>query len=327
MKELLRAGCELLTENKNIISKNFQWDMEMMAITGAVIHTSAGKTVDIERLKECKKILKKHQGVFSAFRSNMEIPVISKMAISDDPEGYLIKLLNVYNVMSKGKIFDSEYMAMAALAICDESLDGQYEIISENTKTLLKMMSKIHPMLTSGEDTAFAALLSASGKTFDQIIDETEYCYNVMKRKFSYHNNAVQSLSHVLTLMPGDAQAKCDRVSAIYDALLTKGVTYGKDYELASLGALVTVDMTPEELAGEIAEACTFLKGCKGFGDWSLGKKTRAMFAALLAAQAFSPNSVVMDTSILSTSLAMVIAEEVCLMCCTMAVVSTSTSN
>ena len=147
-----------------------------------------------------------------------------------------------------------------------------------------------------------------------------------MKQKFSFHNNAVQSLSHVLTLCVGEAQQKCDRVSAIYDALVVKGLTYGKDYELASLGALVNIDMTPEEVADEIADAAEFLKKCKGFGDWSIGQKSRTMFAALMAAQAYAPCSHVMDFSVLGSSLSMVIAEEVCLMA-TMMMVCTSTSS
>ena len=327
MRELLRAGCELLSENRNAISNGFKWDMDMMSIAGSVIFTSAGKTADVEKMKECKKILKKHEGVFSSFRSNMEIPVVSKMSLSDDPEGYLLKLLSIYETLKDAKLSGSEYVAMAALAICDESRVADYELIASNTKALMKKMSSIHPFLTDREDTAFAALLAASGKDFDQIIEETEDCYELLKTKFPFHNNALQSLSHVLTLMPGNPGDKCEKVFEIYDALRARGVAYGKDYELASLGALVTAEMSAEELACEIADASAFLKACKGFGDWSLGQKTRSMFAALLAAQAYAPCSTVMDASVINSSLAMVIAEELCLMLTVMMVSTMSTTN
>ena len=320
MKDLLRAGCELLADNKEAIHKNFAWNMEMMSVAGSVIFTSAGKVADIERMKDCKSILKKQEGLFSSFRSNMEIPVISKMALEKDPEEYLMRLVAIYNKLSKGKIFGSEHIAMTALAICDENMWDDVDIIVERTKELMKRMSATHPMLTSAEDTTLAALLSMTNKSIDEIVQETEYCYDVMKRKFTFHNNSVQSLSHILTLCPGDPEQKCARARAIYDALVVKGIKYGLDYELASLGALVSVDMTPEELADEIAEAAAYLKTRKGFGDWSMGSKARVMYAALMAVQAYAPNSLAMDASVLGSSLAMVIAQEVCFMVIMMSV-------
>lgn len=324
MRDILRAGCELLADNRDMIHKNFVWNMDMMSITGAVIYTGEGKTADIQRIKECKTILKKHQGVFSEFRQNMEIPVLCKMALSDDPEGYLLKLINTYNVLHQGKIFGSEYMALTAISICDSKCEARVDEIVQKTRDLLKAMAKVHPFLTSEEDMAFAALLAMTNHSIDEIINETEYCFTYMKAKFAFHDNAVQSLSHVLTLCPGTPEEKCRRASAIYDALLTRHITYGKDYELASLGALVNIDMAPEELASEIADASEYLKNRKGFGDWSIGTRTRTMFAALLAAQAYSPTSIAMDASVIGSALAIVIAEEVCMMAATMAVTASS---
>ena len=275
-----------------------------------MLFTSAGETVDIERMKECRSILKSHGGSASAMRGNMEIPVVAKMALAPDPDQYLIKLISVYEAMQRGKIFASQSVAMAALTICNGLRDRDVSYVIDLTKQLMKRMSENHPFLTGEEDTACAALLAMSGKDIDKIVDEMEICYGIMKKKFSFHNDAVQSLSMVLTLCPGEPEAKCERVSAIYDAMVARGVSYGKDYELASLGALVTIDMTPEELANEIADAEEFLRIQKGFGDWSMSKKIRLMFAALLAAQAYAPSSVAMDASVLCTTLMIVIAQQ-----------------
>ena len=313
-----------MADNRDLFHKNFVWNMEMMSITGAVIYTGEGKMADIQKINQCKAILKKHQGVFSEFRQNMEIPVLSKMALAENPEEYLLKLINTYNVLHKGKIFGSEYMVLTAIAICDSKCEAGVEDIVAKTRDLMKEMTKIHPFLTSDEDMAFAALLVMTNRSVLDIINETEYCFTYMKMKFSFHDNAVQSLSHVLALCPGAAEEKCRRASAIYDALLTRHITYGKDYELATLGALVNIDMDPEELADEIKDASEYLKTRKGFGDWSIGTKTRTMFAALLAAQAYSPTSIAMDASVIGSALAIVIAEEVCMMAATMAVTTSS---
>ena len=327
MKELLRAGCELLADNKDVLHKNFMWDYEMMSVAGSVIYTGEGKTVDVDRIKESLKILKKQEGVFSTFRDNMEIPIVCKMALSGDPEGYLAQLREVYGKLKKGKIFTSSFLALAAMCVCDEGKLDEIDEIVEKTKQIMKRMNAIHPVLTSDEDMAFAALLAMTDKSVDQIIEETEYCYGVMKKKFAFHGNAVQSLSHVLALCQGTVQENCDKVIAIYDALKARGLSYGKDYELASLGALTEIEMTPEELADEIADASDFLKNRKGFGDWSMGKKSRLMFAALITAQAYAPSSRAMDSAVMGGSLAIVIAEQIAIMVTMMLIISTTTNS
>ena len=327
MKELVKAGCELLAENRDVIRRNFKWDYDMMSVAASVVHTGAGKEADIDRLMECRKLLKKREGVFSTFRGSMELLVISKMAISEDPEGYLTELISVYDMLCKGKVFGgSEYIAMTALAICDEHRRVGMENIVEKTKQLMKKMGSKHPFLTSEEDMAFAALLAMTDKNVDQILEEMEYCFEVMKKRFPFHANSVQALSQVMALCEGSPESKCEKVCAIYDAFLGRGMKYGLEYELASLGALVNIPLSPAEIAEDILEASEFLKHRKGFGDWSMGKKTRTMFAALIEAQAFAPSSEAMDSTVLGSSLAIVIAEEIAVMI-TIVMISSSSSS
>ena len=312
--ELLQAGCELLADNKDLIHKNFTWDYDMMSAVGGMIFTGAGKVADVARMKQCKSILKKQEGLFSNFRGNMEIPVISKMALAEDPDTYLRELLTVYGKLHEGKLFGSEYMALTALCICDGNGAGRVDEIAGKTKMLIKRMKEVHPFLTSDEDLAFTALLAMTPKTVDQIIEETEICYQTMKNQFAFHSNAVQSLSHVMTLGEGSPEEKCGKVIQIYNALANRGIKYGKEYELASLGALVNLEIDADQLADEIAEASEYLKTRKGFGAWGMGSKPRQMFAALLVSYAHSGENAAMDASVLGGSLSLVIAEEVAIM-------------
>lgn len=311
--ELLQAGCELLADNRDLIHKGFAWDYDMMSAVGGMIFTSAGKVADVERMKQCKSILKRQEGMFSDFRGNMVIPVISKMALSEDPDAYLRELVMVYKKIRDGKFFGSEYMALAALCICDGNGADRVDEIAGKTQTLIKRMKEIHPFLTSDEDLAFVALLAMTPKSEEQIIEETEVCYHAMKNKFSFHSNAVQSLSHVMALSEGSAEEKCGKVIRIYDALVSRGIKYGKEYELASLGALVNLEVDADQLADEIAEASEYLHTRKGFGAWGMGSKARQMFAALLTSYAHSGENAAMNASVLGSALSIVIAEEVAL--------------
>ena len=326
MKDLLKAGCEVFADNKEIIREFFKWDYEIMSVAGSIIVTGAGQVADLERLKECKKILKKYEGAFSVFRSEMEIPVICKMSVVEDPIDYLTAISGIYNKLHKGKIFDSQYMVLAAICIHDAHVDDRVDEIVEKTKRLLKLMEGKHPFLTSDEDMALAALLAMTGKSDESIISETEECYAIMKKKFRGSSNAVQSLSHVLTVEEGGALSKCEKVNAIYEALLRKKIKFGTDHELASLGALVSINTTAEEIANDIVDAAEYLEHRKGFGDWSIGKKMRLLFAALIVAQAYAKDNP--DTTALGSTVALIIAEEITVMMITMScTVACSTSH
>lgn len=325
MKELLLAGCELFADNKDLIHKVFQWDYDIMSVAGSIIFTGAGQVADEEKLKECRKILKKNAGSLSVFRNSMEIPVVCKMILSEDPELYLMKITEIYKKLHKGRILDSNYLALAAACIHDGQMDDQVDQIIEKTKTLMKRIEKEHPFLTSDEDTSTAALLAMTHKSVDEIIYETEECFKIMNVKFPGHKNAIQSLSHVLTVEEGDLLQKCEKVSGIYDALKRKKLKFGLESELAALGALVNVKATPEEIADDIFDAAEYLKKRKGFGDWDMGKQTRLLFAALMVAQASAKYDP--DTTALGSTIALVIAEEITFMLIMASCAATSSSS
>ena len=314
MDSRLMNKCELLADNRDLLNKNFKWDYEMLIMVGSVIFTDAGKTVDIDRVNECKAILKKHEGVFSYFRNNMEKAVLAKMALSDDPEKYLTDVVAIYDKLHKGKIAGSDYMALTAMNICDSNKAADTDAIIEKTKLLLKEMNKKHPILTSDEDMTFAAMLAMTDKDVDAIVNEAETYYEALKPRFSFHTNSLQSLSHVLILMEGSVESKIAKVCEIYDTFKEQGVKYGKDYVMASIGALVNTNISTTELVSEIIEASEYLKTRKGFGAWGIGEKARLMFASLLAADVYGNDKDTMNSAVITGSIAMVIAEEIAIM-------------
>ncbi|MBP0966040.1 MAG: DUF4003 family protein, partial [Oscillospiraceae bacterium] len=64
MTENLRNRCELFERNRSAVAGKFMFENGTMSIAAALIFTGADKEADIEKLKECRSILKKHTGVF-----------------------------------------------------------------------------------------------------------------------------------------------------------------------------------------------------------------------------------------------------------------------
>ena len=311
---------ELLAANKQAIDKGFYFEMGMSQVVAGLLFASAGKQADIERMKEARNILKKKAGVFSAFRDATEIVILARMALAPDMEKYIDDLIDVFNVLMKGKVFEDSYMVLTAMIIVDRGRKADAESIKVTTNEIMRRMSKLHPILTSSEDLALAALLAMSGRDIDAVIDDMEECYRYTRKelKLKAESNSIQALSQILAITAGDMKAKCDKVAELFAAFKEHGSKFGTYLEFPALGTLLD-------------------KKSKGFGGLSMDKKTRLMFGALLAsdvyagdvdsADIFSQNAIATNTAIITNSaFAMVIAEEIAIMVIMMCAV-TANSN
>lgn len=311
MRETLQQKCDLLAENYDVIRKDFKWEFEIMSIVAANVYTNAGIAADTEKMKECREILKQKKGAFSELRGMAELALLAKMAIDRNPEGFLDEVIGVYDKIRKGKVFTSSYMVLCAMIICEQHKVGQADEVIKKMKVIMKKMEKEHPILTGSEDMPLATVMALMNADADDMITEMEACYDILKKKFPLHKDAVQGLCQVLSLSGSGTEEKCTKAAAIYDALKKKNVKYGKSTELAALGALVDLDLEVDEIADEIREVSELLKKHKGFGNLSLGKEYRAMFAALLVAQEYAEQNVVTDAPAIGSALALIVAEEI----------------
>ncbi|MBR1758082.1 MAG: DUF4003 family protein [Lachnospiraceae bacterium] len=325
MNTQLQEKCELLAFNRSLVKKGFFWEYDLMRTVAAAIYTDADQTADTNRIKECRKMLRKRQGIFSDFRSYTELLVSTKMSLKDDPERYLEDVLEVYTSLRSGKFFTSQYMAHAALNICDLAQGYRTEIIAGRTRELMRGMRSAHPFLTSNEDMPFASLIACTEKDTDSLIEEIEACYQLLRSKFALHDDAVYSLAQVLSISTMEVTPKCQRVLDIYWALRDRGYKYGKSYELASLGTLIDLPLTADEIAEEIIDASLYLKTQKGFRGLDMDKRTRLMFAAMLVANVYAPEESSLSASITSSTVTTAVAEEIAVMIMMM-MVSTSSS-
>ena len=325
---------ELLAANKKAIDKEFYFELGMSQVVAGLLFASAGKEADIVRMKEARNILKKKAGVFSALRDATETVILARMAMEPDMEQYINDLIGVLELLTKGKVFEDSYMVLTAMIIVDRGRKADAEKIKATTDEIMHRMSKLHPILTSAEDLALAALLAMSGRDIDSVIDDMEESFRYTKKelKIRADANSIQALSQILALTGGDMKAKCDKVAELFAAFKENGSKFGTYLEFPALGTLIDVDVPTEVLVGEIIEAADFLKKSKGFGGLSMDKKTRLMFAALLASEVYSNGRDTLEAVsttnavITNSAISMIIAEEVAIMVIVMCA-STANSN
>ncbi|MBQ9750012.1 MAG: DUF4003 domain-containing protein [Clostridia bacterium] len=297
-------------DNREIVKKAFSMENSYFYPVCSAIITERRRTADAERLKECRTILKSKTGVFSNFRGAAVTSIITMLALDNDPEGRLDNALAFHKELRE-LFYSSEYLPVAAMMLSDTVDPEKYSEVSLRARKIYDLMKSEHPFLTSSEDSVFAVMLALSSLSDDEVIRDTENCYNVLLERFK-SRNAVQSLSHVLALYSDSAYTAADRCRntiALYDALREKGIKYGTEYELATLGTLAMLDCSIEETIADLEAVDAFLSEQKGYGFFGASRKERLMHAAMIVVGERSGEAHDMNATAIGGTIAMIAAQ------------------
>ncbi len=312
MNDIIREKCDLFAENRTILRKKFVFEDNLMCVVSGLIFAMEDASADPEKLAECRKILKKHAGLFSDLRSELELVVLSRMALSADPEQYLTNVQEVCRKFKEAKFRDDPYLIIAGMMICDLDLQDDCGDIVSRAKTIMERLNKSHPVITSSEDTSFVVIPAISYKDADTVIGDLEEGFDYITKTYKRgpSRDAAQDLCEVLAVTYGDMRSKCDAVMRIFEAFKACKRPFGSEHEFSALGALADTGLSPGELADEIIEASDYLKDKSGFGDESVGEKKRMMYAALLIAGACGREPGIMGNPAVAGTLSMITAKK-----------------
>lgn len=326
MKNSLEVLCNDFIRNRDQIKEVFGWEDAYMYPVCAMVFTSHRHMADEDVLKQCRKILKEKTSVFSNFRTTARLVMTSMMAVAINPEEMLEHALQVYDLL-KEHFYGSPYLPVTAMMIAEQEKPQRYEMVATRAHTIYERMKKEHPFLTSGEDSVFAAMLALSEKSDEQIITEIENCYSLLKKQFSA-GNAVQSLSHVLTLINGNTEEKCAKTIALFQALKEENCKYGTGYELATLGVLAMLPVEQQLLVQEIKEVDVYLAKQKGYGVFGIGKKQRLMHAGMICASEYTSlgTDTAMSHAAISGTISLIVAQQAA-MCAAIAASSAAAAS
>ena len=334
MNSELEKKLELFVENKQTIEKAYSFEYNLNYLISSLLLTGMDKVADIEKITEARKILSTKASVFSSLRNNMEMVIITKMSLSNNPEGYIDDVIEVYNKILGKRIVEYYSFVLAALTIVDLGKKSDADRIIAKSWNIIDRMKKEHPILADEYDITFTILLAMTDKDIDTIISEMEQCYTYIKKtlKINADSNSIQSLCELIILSDGDLTEKCDKAKVIFDAFKDRKMKYGSYYEFASIGALIGLDVPTDELVDTIIEVADEMKKNKGFGSLSLENRTRLMFAAMLVSENISDKKdpiyeYAVNGTAINSSIAMIVAEEVAALICVLAIADYSNNT
>ena len=280
MDEKITALCESFIANREVVKKVFRGESVLIYPVAANALVSHGVNADEEKLKQCKKIIKKNVGALSYLKGNVILPFAANLSMKEDPKAHFDKVLKIYNVAKK-KFNRSEYSALLSILLADLTDESSFEAVLDRGKELYDLIKSKHPFLTNEQNSVLAGLMALSEKSDTELIDDMEKCYDLLKIKYS-HKSSIQSVSHVLALTQGSAREKVEHLNELYDSLRESGKKYGVYTELSTLAAVSILDDDTERIRNRIIEIDDFLATQKGYGLLGLDKKARLMHATML---------------------------------------------
>lgn len=281
MRTDLLNRCNLFIENRDAIKFGMRWSNSYLYPICSSILTQHFEKIDIENMKRCNRLIKKRTGVFSYFRAIPQMIIATLLSLDKDPDQLLQRALYTYDLL-KEQFHRSEYLPVCAMMLTN-FIPNNSEMIAviKKAKEIYDGIKSLHPMITRTEDATMIALLALSDLSVNQIIQEVERCYQILRPSFS-SANAVQAISLVLALSLEPTKAKCERVVSLYRSLKAEKCKYGKGVELATLGVLVLQNINEKQAVQDICEINEYLLRSKGFGTFGVGRGQRIMYASML---------------------------------------------
>ena len=310
MDRQMENKCLKLVENYRILAAGNKMEFTEMLLACAGIYLAAGREPDMDRVKECKKLLKSKAGIFSNFRGSDELLVRCKMALAPDPALYFESVEREYQHIKT--FFSGEQTVLAAMILAEQ--DG-HSSLAEKKKSIYKEMKDAHPSLTSEDDLPFAALMAVSGRDASAVYAEAEEIYALLKEKLKADKNTMQMLSHILAIRSGRAEEKCEKLCALAAGLKAAGHSLGRGSRLAILGILADSDLPADTLVDRICEADDFLKQHKPFhGLFGVGRECRRMFAVQMVQASLSEEDSLGTSAMLTASVELAIITMILMM-------------
>ena len=322
MDQKLQKMCEDFIAYRDEVKKAFKLELDTVMPICADIFLSHHQRPDEARLRACKEYIKDHAGVFNNFRGSMFAPAAALLACSPDPAKKM-EQASMYYKLLKEYFPPSDQLVLSALLLTDMAAAGTAREKAERGRAIYELMKEKHRVLTGSEDSVFAVLMAFSDKSDEEMIGESEACFEALKGMGP--KDYLQMVAEILAMSDRPAAEKCARFKELFESIRAAGMKYGRNYELTVLAALSVSDIGIPRLVSDIAGVSDWLKAQKGYkGFFGADQRMRLMHAAMLVNTYYSP-AVGGDVAAISAMLGAIAVYMMVIMCVTMSSITVST--
>ncbi|MBO4824986.1 MAG: DUF4003 family protein [Lachnospiraceae bacterium] len=288
MNETLNKLTSRFIDDFTTAKKVYKLDGYYAASSYAASLLGSDVKIDENRLKEAKKLIGRHSSGFVNIKSTLAKEVAAAaVAESSDPDYAAQKINELYNTLRK-ICSGSDFFGVPASIVFKYVQNVHHEDTIERVNAIYKGLRKKHPFLTSYEDIVGCTLMALTDKSVEDIVNDSEECFDILKKKFVINNNA-QTVACVLSLFPGTAEERCDKVIEVEKILKKAKISFGD----RSLGTLATIAMVvkTEDLQNyinDVKEVSDTLKSVRGLGNLGVGRQFRNLLSSAIVTAAYS---------------------------------------
>ena len=176
----ITALCENFIENRDTIKKVFRGESVLIYPVASNAITTYGVKAEEDKLRECKKIIRKNAGILSYLKGIVATPFAATLSLKEDPKAHFDKVAKIYAITKK-QFNRSEYSALLAIMLADIVDESNVESVVARGKEIYNLMKKQHPFLTNDSDSVFAGLLALTEKNNRVLIDDMENLIDSVK--------------------------------------------------------------------------------------------------------------------------------------------------
>lgn len=312
MRASLQQRVDLQLANEASFRDADRWDFDEMSKLAALICTSRDHEIDAQRYREVKRILKQNAGIFSNWRGLMQVVVVTKMTLADDPQAYFEGVNAAYRKLTEGKILREEEHALCAMTLYEACTPERLDGAIAQTLAQYRAARQAHPVITSSSDLTMLALMVLAGYDVEEASTNAEECNELLKPFLKMFPDTRQMTSHVLVLSDKPSQEKVDKFWSLYQALKAAKHAMSRSMAISILAAYVDLDIPESQLVSEISEVDEYLKSRKGYGNvFGVGSSFRRLMAAVLVLQDHLAKEGMHIVNATSTAIVEAIAEQI----------------
>jgi len=233
--------------------------------------------------------------------------------------------VEVYGFLRKRGLRPSPYLVLAAMELAKEPAEQQDALV-DRTRAWFDAMRDVHPYLSAQDDYLYAALLARHG------VDPSDASgrYLDMERILSAESrrgNDLQTLTHVLMLAGDEAVSLSERAREVLSACHDRRLFLRFSGAMSLAGVLAMLDGEPDALVAELMEGEAYLRGKRGFSDFSVNRGARLLIVTQAMVKAHQMEALA-DAGILeSHAIAMLEAQQTALMCASVMVITSNNAG
>lgn len=266
----------------------------------ALAYAFEGNRPDSQSLLEAIDYIKKNTGILSYLRSSRVYSAAYLTAGRKSIETEFNKLALCFDVMKEAGFKSSNYLPIAAHALYSTTAPGTERKKAETALCIYKEMKKSHPFLTSTDDYASAVILASVDHPINEMMNEIEKTYELLRDAGLQTGNGLQFLSQILVFDPSAPEDKVLRCRLIAEKLKNYKNRVTSMY-YGTIGFLALTGDQWEKAIDETLEVLSFMKENKCY---SLGEREfHLMIAGALVSKSYVSEKGTPDATLLRIGL------------------------